>query len=159
MCRPSDSDSGVRRRLWQRQSGTDHAVAESRPGARARSGTCPRSGARTGACTRARAVAAAGAASALVVHNFSSESAVAAGGDRNRHAYDGSAERGHHHRSVNVRSRYGASSVEQLESNVAAADIDLTDAEQQALRAAAERFQPATGAAIVPQLVRARLGR
>jgi len=53
----------------------------------------------------------------------------------------------------------GASSVEQLESNVAAADIDLTDAEQQALRAAAERFQPATGAAIFPQLVRARLGR
>ena len=53
----------------------------------------------------------------------------------------------------------GASSVEQLESNVAAADIDLTDAEQQALRAAAERFQPATGAAILPQLVRARLGR
>jgi aryl-alcohol dehydrogenase-like predicted oxidoreductase len=53
----------------------------------------------------------------------------------------------------------GASRVEQLESNVAAADIELTDAEHQALRAAAERFQPATGAAVVPQLVRARLGR
>jgi aryl-alcohol dehydrogenase-like predicted oxidoreductase len=53
----------------------------------------------------------------------------------------------------------GASSVEQLESNVAAADIELTDAEHEALRAAAERFQPATGAAVVPQLVRARLGR
>jgi aryl-alcohol dehydrogenase-like predicted oxidoreductase len=53
----------------------------------------------------------------------------------------------------------GASSVEQLESNAAAADIELTDAEHQALRAAAERFQPATGAAVVPQLVRARLGR
>jgi aryl-alcohol dehydrogenase-like predicted oxidoreductase len=53
----------------------------------------------------------------------------------------------------------GASSVEQLESNVAAADIELTDTEHQVLRAAAERFQPATGAAVVPQLVRARLGR
>ena len=39
----------------------------------------------------------------------------------------------------------GASSVEQLESNVAAADIDLTDGEHGALRAAAEQFQPVTG--------------
>jgi aryl-alcohol dehydrogenase-like predicted oxidoreductase len=51
----------------------------------------------------------------------------------------------------------GASSVEQLESNVAAADIDLTDEEHGALRAAAERFQPVTGRAAVPQLVRSRL--
>jgi len=51
----------------------------------------------------------------------------------------------------------GASSVEQLESNVAAADIDLTDEEHGALRAAAEQFQPVTGRAAVPQLVRSRL--
>ncbi len=51
----------------------------------------------------------------------------------------------------------GASSVEQLESNVAAADIDLTNGEYAALRAAAEQFQPVTGRAALPQLVRARL--
>ncbi len=51
----------------------------------------------------------------------------------------------------------GASSVEQLESNVAAADIDLTDEEHGALRAAAEQFQPVTGRAAVPQLLRSRL--
>ena len=39
----------------------------------------------------------------------------------------------------------GASSVEQLESNVAAADIDLTDDEQQALRAAADGSSPRPG--------------
>lgn len=53
----------------------------------------------------------------------------------------------------------GASSVEQLERNVAAAEIDLADDECAALRTAAERFRPVTGAAAVPQLVRARLGR
>jgi aryl-alcohol dehydrogenase-like predicted oxidoreductase len=51
----------------------------------------------------------------------------------------------------------GASSVEQLESNVAAADIELTDEEHGALRAAAEQFQPVTGRAAMPQLVRSRL--
>ena len=51
----------------------------------------------------------------------------------------------------------GASSVEQLESNVAAAEIDLTDEEHAALRAAAAQSQPVTGRAAVPQLVRARL--
>ena len=50
----------------------------------------------------------------------------------------------------------GASSVEQLESNAAAADIDLTEDEYQALHAAATRFQPITGPAVVPRLVRAR---
>jgi aryl-alcohol dehydrogenase-like predicted oxidoreductase len=50
----------------------------------------------------------------------------------------------------------GASSVGQLESNVAAADIDLTEDEHQALHAAATRFQPITGPAVVPRLVRAR---
>ena len=53
----------------------------------------------------------------------------------------------------------GASSVEQLERNVAAADIDLTGEEYQALRAAAENFQPVTGRAALPALARARLGR
>jgi aryl-alcohol dehydrogenase-like predicted oxidoreductase len=50
----------------------------------------------------------------------------------------------------------GASSLEQLESNVAAADIDLTDGEYQALNAASARFRPVTGLAAVPRLVRAR---
>jgi aryl-alcohol dehydrogenase-like predicted oxidoreductase len=39
----------------------------------------------------------------------------------------------------------GASSVEQLESNVAAADIELADDEYAALGAAADRFQPLAG--------------
>ena len=50
----------------------------------------------------------------------------------------------------------GASSLEQLESNVAAADIDLTDGEYQALSEASARFRPVTGLAAVPRLVRAR---
>src|SRR5580693_3850260 len=50
----------------------------------------------------------------------------------------------------------GASSVEQLESNVAAADIDLTDGEYQALSAASARFRPVTGPTALPRLVRAR---
>ena len=50
----------------------------------------------------------------------------------------------------------GASSLEQLESNVAAADIDLTDGEYQALSAASDRFQPITGPAALPRLVLAR---
>ncbi|MFI5067756.1 MAG: aldo/keto reductase [Streptosporangiales bacterium] len=53
----------------------------------------------------------------------------------------------------------GASSVEQLERNVAAADIDLTGEEYQALRAAAENFRPVTGRAALPAMARARLGR
>ena len=50
----------------------------------------------------------------------------------------------------------GASSVGQLESNVAAADIDLTEAEYQVLRTAATRFRPVTGPAVLPGLLRAR---
>ena len=53
----------------------------------------------------------------------------------------------------------GASSVGQLESNVAAADIDLADDEYQALCAAADRFRPVTGPAALPRLARARLAR
>jgi aryl-alcohol dehydrogenase-like predicted oxidoreductase len=53
----------------------------------------------------------------------------------------------------------GASGVEQLESNVAAAEIQLSDDEYQALRAASDRFSPVTGAAALPQMARARLRR
>ena len=50
----------------------------------------------------------------------------------------------------------GASSVQQLESNVAAASIDLTENEYQALHEAATRFRPITGPAVLPRLFRAR---
>jgi aryl-alcohol dehydrogenase-like predicted oxidoreductase len=53
----------------------------------------------------------------------------------------------------------GASSVEQVEHNVAAAEIELTDDEYQALADVAARFRPVTGAAALPRLARARLGR
>jgi aryl-alcohol dehydrogenase-like predicted oxidoreductase len=53
----------------------------------------------------------------------------------------------------------GASSVEQLEHNVAAAEIELTDDQYQALVGAADRFQPVTGPAALPHRARARFGR
>jgi aryl-alcohol dehydrogenase-like predicted oxidoreductase len=53
----------------------------------------------------------------------------------------------------------GASTVEQLESNVAAAELELSDDEYATLNAASERFQPVTGRATVPAMVRARLRR
>lgn len=53
----------------------------------------------------------------------------------------------------------GASSVAQLESNAAAAEIDLTDDEWEALRDAAVRFRPAAGPATLPRLLRARIAR
>ena len=53
----------------------------------------------------------------------------------------------------------GASSVEQLEHNAAAAEIELTDGQYQDLADAAARFQPVTGTAALPQMARARLGR
>jgi len=53
----------------------------------------------------------------------------------------------------------GASSVEQLESNVAAAEIDLSDDEFAALSAASDRFRPVTGVAALPRRLRARSGR
>jgi aryl-alcohol dehydrogenase-like predicted oxidoreductase len=53
----------------------------------------------------------------------------------------------------------GASSLGQLESNVAAAELDLTSDEDAALRAAADRFQPITGRSAIPKLIRARLRR
>jgi aryl-alcohol dehydrogenase-like predicted oxidoreductase len=53
----------------------------------------------------------------------------------------------------------GASSVAQLESNVAAAEIDLSDDQYEALRAASDRFRPVTGPAAFPRMLRARIGR
>src|SRR5499427_1842375 len=53
----------------------------------------------------------------------------------------------------------GAAGVEQLEDNVAAAEIKLGDDEYQALQAASDRFSPITGAAALPHMARARLGR
>ena len=53
----------------------------------------------------------------------------------------------------------GASSVGQLESNVAAAEINLTEDEYQALHAAAVRFRPVTGPAVLPHLLRSRVAR
>jgi aryl-alcohol dehydrogenase-like predicted oxidoreductase len=53
----------------------------------------------------------------------------------------------------------GASSVGQVESNAAAADIDLTEDEYQALHAAAARFRPVTGPAALPHLLRSRIAR
>jgi aryl-alcohol dehydrogenase-like predicted oxidoreductase len=53
----------------------------------------------------------------------------------------------------------GASTVEQLENNVAAAEIDLADDQYQALADAAARFRPLTGRAVLPRLARARFGR
>jgi aryl-alcohol dehydrogenase-like predicted oxidoreductase len=53
----------------------------------------------------------------------------------------------------------GASSIGQLESNVAAASIDLADDEYEALRAASDRFRPITGRAAVPAMARARFRR
>jgi aryl-alcohol dehydrogenase-like predicted oxidoreductase len=53
----------------------------------------------------------------------------------------------------------GASTVAQLESNAAAADIELSDDEYAALSAASDRFRPVTGRAALPAIVRARLRR
>ncbi|GEL20592.1 aldo/keto reductase [Pseudonocardia asaccharolytica] len=50
----------------------------------------------------------------------------------------------------------GASSVAQLESNAAAAEITLTDDEHRELTVVAERFNPVTGGAALPKLVAAR---
>ena len=53
----------------------------------------------------------------------------------------------------------GASSMEQIEHNAAAAEIDLTDAEYEDLAGAADRFKPVTGPAAASRLARARFGR
>jgi aryl-alcohol dehydrogenase-like predicted oxidoreductase len=50
----------------------------------------------------------------------------------------------------------GASSVEQVESNAAAASIELTDGEYQALNEASSKFHPITGPQALPRLLRTR---
>ncbi|MEO3778176.1 aldo/keto reductase [Micromonospora sp. B11E3] len=62
-------------------------------------------------------------------------------------------------RHPNVVAIPGASGVEQMERNAAAAAIDLTDDEYAALAAAARAFRPVTGLAAVPGLIRARAGK
>jgi aryl-alcohol dehydrogenase-like predicted oxidoreductase len=47
----------------------------------------------------------------------------------------------------------GASSVEQLESNAAAAEVDPSDAENAQLTEAADRFEPLSGARLVPSFI------
>jgi aryl-alcohol dehydrogenase-like predicted oxidoreductase len=53
----------------------------------------------------------------------------------------------------------GASSVEQLESNVAAADIELTNHEYHALQDASADFRPIPGPTSAPRRVRNRVLR
>jgi aryl-alcohol dehydrogenase-like predicted oxidoreductase len=53
----------------------------------------------------------------------------------------------------------GASSVAQLESNVAAADLELSESDDARLTAASDQFHPKSLPAALPDLVRARLGR
>ncbi len=60
-------------------------------------------------------------------------------------------------RRPNVVAIPGASSVEQLERNAAAADLDLSDDDDARLTAAAEAFHPIQGPAALPQLLRRRL--
>ena len=62
-------------------------------------------------------------------------------------------------RHPNVVAIPGASSVEQVERNAAAAEIDLADDEYAALATAAHAFRPVTGLAAVPKLIRARTGK
>lgn len=59
-------------------------------------------------------------------------------------------------RHPNVVAIPGASSVDQLEHNVAAADLDLSDEEAAELSHESDRFDPVTGPAVVPGLLRAR---
>jgi hypothetical protein len=58
---------------------------------------------------------------------------------------------------IGLGTQRAAECVEQLESNVAAAEIELPDDEYAALSAASDRFQPVTGRAAVPAMIRARL--
>jgi aryl-alcohol dehydrogenase-like predicted oxidoreductase len=53
----------------------------------------------------------------------------------------------------------GASTVGQLEHNVAAAEIDLTDEEHETLCTASDRFQPVTGVNGYSKVAKARFGR
>jgi aryl-alcohol dehydrogenase-like predicted oxidoreductase len=59
-------------------------------------------------------------------------------------------------RKPNVVAIPGASSVEQLEHNVAAADLELTDAEADELTSESDQFAPISGPATGVALLRAR---
>jgi aryl-alcohol dehydrogenase-like predicted oxidoreductase len=60
-------------------------------------------------------------------------------------------------RKPNVVAIPGASTVQQLEHNVAAADLDLSDDESERLTQASDSFDPITGVAAVPRVIRSRL--
>ena len=60
-------------------------------------------------------------------------------------------------RHPNVVAIPGASGVEQMERNAAAAEIDLADDEYEMLSAASDRFDPITGVQAMPKLARSRL--
>ncbi|MHB8669421.1 MAG: aldo/keto reductase [Acidimicrobiales bacterium] len=62
-------------------------------------------------------------------------------------------------RRPNVVAIPGASSVGQLEQNVAAADLDLSEEEDHRLTAASDAFRPVEGVAAAPKLLRRLLGR
>ncbi|GAC1596637.1 MAG: aldo/keto reductase [Acidimicrobiales bacterium] len=62
-------------------------------------------------------------------------------------------------RRPNVVAIPGASSVGQLEQNVAAADIELSDDDDVRLTGASDAFRPVTGLSAMPQLARQRLRR
>lgn len=62
-------------------------------------------------------------------------------------------------RRPNVVAIPGASSVAQLEANVAAADLELSDDDDERLTAASDAFAPKRGVAALPDLARARLHR
>jgi aryl-alcohol dehydrogenase-like predicted oxidoreductase len=62
-------------------------------------------------------------------------------------------------RRPNVVAIPGASSVAQLEANVAAADLDLTDDDDARLTEASDSFAPRRGIGTVPQILRNRLRR
>jgi aryl-alcohol dehydrogenase-like predicted oxidoreductase len=53
----------------------------------------------------------------------------------------------------------GASSLEQAESNAAAADIELSADEDRALSEASDAYRPLRGAAALPGMLRGRAGR
>jgi aryl-alcohol dehydrogenase-like predicted oxidoreductase len=53
----------------------------------------------------------------------------------------------------------GASSVEQLEFNVAAADIELSAASRDALTEAARAFRPTSAGRFLTEMAREKLGR
>lgn len=59
-------------------------------------------------------------------------------------------------RQPNVVAIPGASNVEQVEHNVAAADLDLSDDEAERLTEASDRFQPISVAAAIPRVIKSR---